>query len=36
MMPVEPIPGMREGEIKEIGGWGEFKKNIIDTLSELL
>jgi hypothetical protein len=33
MIPVETIPGMGEGEIKENDGVGEFN---YDTLEELL
>jgi hypothetical protein len=29
---IETIPGMGRGEIKENGGWGEFKYDIFDTL----
>jgi hypothetical protein len=32
MIPVETIPGMEEGDIKESGGGGEFKYDIFDTL----
>jgi hypothetical protein len=31
MIPVETIPGMGEGEIKENDGEGEFKYDIFDT-----
>jgi hypothetical protein len=29
---VETVPGIREGEMKENGGRGEFKYNIFDIL----
>jgi hypothetical protein len=32
MIPVETIPGMREGKIKKNGGGGEFKYDIFDIL----
>jgi hypothetical protein len=32
MRPVETIPGMGGGEIKENGGGGKFKYDIFDTL----
>jgi hypothetical protein len=32
MRPVETIPGMRGGEIKENGGGGEFKYDIFYIL----
>jgi hypothetical protein len=32
MRPVETIPGMRAGKIKENDGRGEFKYYIFDTL----
>jgi hypothetical protein len=32
MIPVETIPGMRGGKIKDSNGEGEFKCNIFDTL----
>jgi hypothetical protein len=32
MMPVETVPGMGEGGIKENGGGGEFKYDIFDIL----
>jgi hypothetical protein len=32
VIPVETIPGMVGGGIKESGGGGEFKYNIFDTL----
>jgi hypothetical protein len=32
MIPVEIVPGIRGGEIKESGGGGEFKYDIFDTL----
>jgi hypothetical protein len=35
IVPVETIPGLGEGEIKERSGGGEFKY-IFDTLLELL
>jgi hypothetical protein len=31
MIPVETIPGVREGEKKESSGGGEFKYDIFDT-----
>jgi hypothetical protein len=31
MIPVETIPGMGGGEIKESSGGGEFKYDIFDT-----
>jgi hypothetical protein len=36
MKPVETILGMGEGRIKENGGGGEFKYDIVDTLQKLL
>jgi hypothetical protein len=36
MIPIETIPVMREEEIKENGGGGEFKYDIFDILKELL
>jgi hypothetical protein len=35
MRPVETIPGMGEGRIKN-GGGGDFKYDIFDILQELL
>jgi hypothetical protein len=32
MIPVETVPGMGGGEIKETGGKGEFKNDIFDVL----
>jgi hypothetical protein len=32
MENVETVPGTGEGEIKENGGAGEFKYDIVDTL----
>jgi hypothetical protein len=32
MRPVDTIPGMEGGRIKENGGGGEFKYDIFDTL----
>jgi hypothetical protein len=32
MIPSETVPGIREGEMKESSGRGEFKYNILDTL----
>jgi hypothetical protein len=32
MIPVETIPGIEGGQIKENGGGGEFKYDIFDTL----
>jgi hypothetical protein len=32
MMPVETIPGIWKGGIKENSGWGEFKYDIFDIL----
>jgi hypothetical protein len=32
MRPVETVPGMGEGGIKENGGGGEFKYDILDLL----
>jgi hypothetical protein len=32
IIPVETIPGMRGGMIKENGGEGKFKCDIFDTL----
>jgi hypothetical protein len=32
MIPVETIPGMGEGSIKENGAVGEFKYDIFDIL----
>jgi hypothetical protein len=32
MRPVETIPGMRGGEIKENDGGGEFKYDVFDML----
>jgi hypothetical protein len=32
MIPVETIPGMGEGRIKERSGGGEFKYGMFDTL----
>jgi hypothetical protein len=32
MIPVETIPGLGEGRIKERGAGGEFKYDIFDTL----
>jgi hypothetical protein len=32
MRPVEAIPGMGEGRIKESSGGSKFKCNIFDTL----
>jgi hypothetical protein len=29
-IPVETLPGMRKGEDKGNGGWGEFKYDIFD------
>jgi hypothetical protein len=36
MRPVDTIPGMGGGRIKENGGGGEFKYDIFDILKELL
>jgi hypothetical protein len=36
MIPVETIPGMERGRIKENGGECELKYNIFDILYELL
>jgi hypothetical protein len=36
MIPVETIPGIRGGDIKENGGGGEFKYDIFDILKEFL
>jgi hypothetical protein len=36
MRPVETIPVIGGGEVKESDGGGEFKYDIFDTLSELL
>jgi hypothetical protein len=36
MIPVETIPGMGEGRIKDSGKGGVFKYDIFDTLQELL
>jgi hypothetical protein len=32
MIPVETVPGIRGGGMKESSGWGEFKYDISDTL----
>jgi hypothetical protein len=32
MAPVETVPGIKEGGMKESSGGGEFKYNIFDTL----
>jgi hypothetical protein len=32
MIPVETVPGIGGGEMKESSGGGEFKYNIFDTL----
>jgi hypothetical protein len=32
MIPVETIPEMRGGRVKESSGGGEFKHDIFDTL----
>jgi hypothetical protein len=32
MIPVETVPGMEEERIKEGGGGGELKYDIVDTL----
>jgi hypothetical protein len=32
MIPVETVPGIWEGRVKENGGRGEFKYDIFDTL----
>jgi hypothetical protein len=32
MIPVETIPGMQGGKIKENGGEGKFKYDILDIL----
>jgi hypothetical protein len=32
MMPVETIPAIRRGGMKEISGVGKFKYDIFDTL----
>jgi hypothetical protein len=36
MIPVETVPGIRGGDIKQSCGEGEFKYDIFDTLSEPL
>jgi hypothetical protein len=36
MIPVETLPGMGEGRIKENRGGDEFKFDIFDILEELL
>jgi hypothetical protein len=36
MIPVETIPGISGGEIKENGGGSEFKYDIYDTVQEPL
>jgi hypothetical protein len=32
MIPVETVPGIRRGGMKEISGGGELKYDIFDTL----
>jgi hypothetical protein len=32
LIPVQTVPGIRGGRMKESGGGGEFKYNIFDTL----
>jgi hypothetical protein len=32
MTPVETVPGIRGGKVKESCGWGEFNYDIFDTL----
>jgi hypothetical protein len=32
MIPIETLPGIREGRMKEKPGGGEFKYDIFDTL----
>jgi hypothetical protein len=32
MLPVETVPGIRGGEMKETSGGGKFKYDIYDTL----
>jgi hypothetical protein len=32
MIPVETVPGIRGGRMKESSGGGEFKSNVFDTL----
>jgi hypothetical protein len=32
MIPVETVPGIRGGRIKDSSEWGEFKYDIFDTL----
>jgi hypothetical protein len=32
MIPVKTVPGIREGESNERGGWHELKYDIFDTL----
>jgi hypothetical protein len=32
MIPVETIPGIREGGMKENNGGGEFKYDLFDTM----
>jgi hypothetical protein len=36
MRPVDTIPGIGEGEIKENDGGGELKSNIFDILYKIL
>jgi hypothetical protein len=35
MRPVETIPGMERGRVKENNGRGELKYDIFDTLQEI-
>jgi hypothetical protein len=31
MIPVEIVPGIRGGWIKDSSGWGDFKYDVFDT-----
>jgi hypothetical protein len=32
MIPIETVPRIRGGGVKESSGWGDFKEDILNTL----